>query len=330
MAKLVNEFSWSHSAAGEFDACRRKRYWSKYAGWGGWERDASAECRSAYRLNKMTNRSALRGVVVEESAMALWREVQAGRPADETWAWDTVAKPMLRSAWDESTGKQWLADPKKNCLHEHYYPDFCGLNEREMMVEVAEDVKLCLENFRRHAIPRLEGVTPAMEIPVRAGGRGMPEHMMFEGVRVYAIPDYVYVREGMWHIVDWKSGGPHAEHLDQIRLYALWARTQHGASAAQMRLRLEYLGLGECVEVPVTDDDLDQSAERIRESVQDMAQYLEEADIRANRPQPKEDWDLCYLPSLCRRCSFWELCRPELGDDFAQQPDDPDSLPGGG
>jgi hypothetical protein len=148
--KLINEFTWSHSAAGEFEACRRKRYWSKYASWGGWEREASTESRTAYRLNKITSRAALRGVVAEQAGMGLWREIQAGKPVDDVWAWETLAKAMLRAAWDESTTQQWRSSPKKTCLHEHYYPQFCGMSEREMMVEVAEDVKICLRNFMTH------------------------------------------------------------------------------------------------------------------------------------------------------------------------------------
>ena len=49
MAELKNTFSWSYSASEDFDACRRKRYWSKYGMWGGWDRNASNEQKAAYR-----------------------------------------------------------------------------------------------------------------------------------------------------------------------------------------------------------------------------------------------------------------------------------------
>jgi hypothetical protein len=43
-----------------------------------------------------------------------------------------------------------------------------------------------------------------------------------------------------------------------------------------------------------------------------MGQYLEGADTERNEALPKSEWDLCYDPELCRRCEFFELCRPEL------------------
>ncbi len=316
MPDLANDFSWSHSAAGDFESCRRKRFWSKYAAWGGWEPQASALSRSAYRLNKMTNRSALRGVAVELATMALLREHQAGRPADPSWAWNHIARPFLATAWNDSLSKAWLSAPKKTCLHEHYYPALSPLSDLDMKKEVAEDVNLCLENFVQHTLPRIRHITPEDEIPVLSPGKGLPENFEFDGFRVYAIPDFVYRSDGLVHIVDWKSGAPHPEHADQLRLYALWAGRKHGLLPSNLRLRLEYLALGQSLEVEASPDVFLLAEQRIRASVQDMAQYLQHNNLLENRPLPRDEWDLCYDPPTCRRCPFWELCQPELGDDF--------------
>lgn len=312
MGKLQNVFSWSHSAASDFEVCRRKRYWSKYGAWGGWERDASAECRTAYRLNKMDNRFSLQGVAVEDSVMWMLRQHQQGNPATEEQAFDAVARRVLRQGWDQSTQKAWRQNPKACCLHEHYYPRFHTTSERDMMFQVADTVKRCLTSFRQRVLPRLAHVTPDMEIAIQTVGKGDPEHVQIEGVKVYAIPDYVYVEEGHWHILDWKSGGPKAEHAAQIGLYGLWANLKHGVPPEKISLSLEYLQTGESVEVPVTAFDLEQARERLRDSVQDMSQYLVESDVSRNTPLDREEWDLCYDPAVCSRCPFFELCAPEL------------------
>lgn len=313
MGKLVNVFSWSHSAATDFELCRRKRYWSKYAAWGGWERDAPVECKTAYRLNKMTNRFCLYGTAAEDACMWMLREFQrTGSAPSESEAYDRIARPLLRKAWDESTGRAWMRYPKAACLHEHYYPEFCGLSQKEIMHRIADVVKACLKNFRAEVLPRLEGVTPDMEVEISVVGRGDPEHFAFEGVKVYAIPDYVYVRDGLWHIVDWKSGVPKPEHGEQVALYALWAREKHGVAPTDVELSLEYLQSGERKAFNVTEADLEMVRTRLRESMQDMAQYLVDADPEANQALPKPEWDLCYEPSICQRCEFYELCRPEL------------------
>lgn len=312
MAKLTNVFSWSHSAAGDFEQCRRKRYWSKYGAWGGWERDASPQCKAAYRLNKMDNRFSLQGTVAEEAVMWMLRQHQRGEPKTPEEAFQEVARGMLRRCWDESTQRAWRTRVKSCCLHEHYYPAFHDMPERDMMFQVADTVKACLSSFHENVLPRLAHVTPSMEIPVAVVGTGDPEHFMFEGVKVYAIPDYVYVEDGLWHIVDWKSGSPKPEHADQVGMYALWAFEKHGVAAASTHLHLEYLQTGDTVDLEVTEEALEQARERIRSSVQDMAQYLVGEDPDRNQPLPREEWDLCFEASLCRRCPFYELCAPEL------------------
>ncbi len=319
MAKLINVFSWSHSAAGDFEQCRRKRYWSKYGAWGGWEADASSECKTAYRLNKMTNRFCLYGVATEDAVMWMLRAFQQGRTVTVEEAFDAVARPQLRKAWDESTGKVWQRFAKAACLHEHYYPQFCDLKDMEIMRQIADVVKTCLKNFQESVLPRLAEIRPEMEIQVGVVGKGDAEHFLFEGVKVYAIPDYVYVQEGVWHIIDWKSGSPKPEHLEQLALYALWASVKHGIAADKIQLRLEYLQHGTHESFSVSEEELEVVKARILESVQDMAQYLEEGDFAKNIALPKVEWDMCYEAGICHQCSFFELCRRELKEALGDE-----------
>ena len=314
MAKLVNTFSWSHSASGDFENCRRKRYWSKYGAWGGWERDATSECKTAYRLNKMTNRFCLYGIAAEDAVMWMLKEVQAGRNPTQEQAFDAVARPALRKAWDESKGKAWERFPKAACLHEHYYPQFNNMTDREIMEQIANVVKGCLKGFEEKVLPRLADVTPEMEVQVGVVGKGDPEHFFFEGVKIYAIPDYVFVRDGVWHILDWKSGAAKDIHREQVGLYALWAWEKHQIPPEKVVLSLEYLQHGEHQTFTVSSEDLEGVRDRIRESVQDMSQYLVDSDIQKNLALPKPEWDMCYEPGLCKSCEFFQLCQPELKD----------------
>jgi len=321
MAKLVNTFSWSHSASSDFESCRRKRYWSKYGAWGGWEREASRECKTAYRLNKMTNRFCLYGVAAEDAMMWMLRQVQAGRSPTQQEAYDNVARPLLRKAWDESTTKVWQRVPKAACLHEHYYPQFHDLSDRQIMDQIADVVKTCLKGFEEHVLPRLADVTPDMEVPVQVVGRGDPEHFFFEGTKIYAIPDYVFVRDGVWHILDWKSGKEKEAHQEQVGLYALWALEKHQVPPEQVLLSLEYVQRGEHRSFSISETGLEAVRNRIRESVQDMSQYLVEADPVQNLPLPKVEWDLCFEPNLCRSCEFFQLCEPELREIMGNEID---------
>jgi len=311
MPPLRNQFTWSHSAGQEFETCRRQRYWARYGMWGGWSSQASPECRTAYRLTKMTTRHALRGQAVERALRWLLTEHQAGRPASAEDAFQTVARPWLREQWNQSLQGGWRTDPKGlACLHEHYYPEVHSTADRDRVIEVAQAVRNCLVNFERHVLPDLAEVRPEEEVALAT--TGTPEHFVYEGLTIYAIPDYVHVRDGIWHIRDWKSGRRHPHHLDQVTLYALWARERHGIPPEQVRLYLEYLDEPDTLAFRIQTEDLHALIERVGQSVADMTEYLEDLDRQANRPLPREAWDLADEPDTCRGCRFLELCRPEL------------------
>jgi CRISPR/Cas system-associated exonuclease Cas4 (RecB family) len=313
MAELENLFSWSHSAAKDFEECRRRRYWDKYGKWGGWNRNASPVQRTAYRLSKISNRYQLMGDAVEKAVMWMLHENQAGRARTADEAFEAISRPLLRSKWDESTNGHWKANPKLCCLHEHYYPDFhAGQTDRDRIVQIGGLVKDCLRNFQDKFFPRFASIRFADEVEIASVQGGLPEFFELDGKRVYAIPDYVHRDGPIWHIHDWKAGKPRPEHIKQICVYALWAQIKHQIPAERVRLHLEYLQIGETQDVPVTEADLETVRDDIRAGISDMAEYLVDADTAANRPVPIEEWELAAEPSVCHRCNYYELCKPEL------------------
>lgn len=313
MAELQNKFSWSVSARDDFEECRRRRYWAKYAMWNGWQSTATPEQRTAYRLTKMDNRFTLQGNAVEKSAMWLLDQARSGQPADAQAAYTGVAREYLNRCWSESRNRMWQADPKRRCcLHEHYYPEHNHRDEREMVDQVIGTVKTCLDNFITAILPELTRLPSQNDVPVSTKAGGDPESFMLDGIKIYAIPDYV-VRDGdRLYVYDWKSGNPRAAHTDQLAVYGLWAHTRHKYAPECITLRLAYLKPGKLVESSMTAADLEAAAGMIAGSVADMTAYLENGDRAANRPIPREEWEMSADPQVCRRCNFYELCRPEL------------------
>lgn len=313
MAELRNTFSWSFSAAEDFAECRRRRYWAKYAMWGGWSPNATARQQAAYRLTKMENRHALAGQAVEQAARWILRRKQEGRDADAEEAYETEARPFLLRRWQESKTRAWRVNPKKHCcLHEHYYHGFADRDEKEIIVHLREHIKRCLANFIASTLPRLAEVRSDQELPVATAADGDPESFEFEGVKVYAIPDYVYRVGEVCHIHDWKSGRESDRHAEQVRLYGLWAHLKHGVRPDQCQTHLEYLARGEVRSAELSEADLEAAAASIRLSVEEMTEYLENGDRARNEPLPMEDWELAATREPCRLCNFLELCAPEL------------------
>jgi len=308
MAELINTFSWSFSAACDFEVCRRKRYWSKYAAWGGWDANAPEIARKAYRLNKMDSRHTLQGRATEEAVRWILGEHQAGRSRTTEEAYETAARPLLNAAWKQSKSGAWRTDPKRNvCFHEHYYPALHKDLDPTWPELLKVHVCRCVGNFIETVLPRLASVRPEQEVPI-----GAPESFEWEGLTVYAVPDYVYRLDDEWHIHDWKAGKPRADHHKQLAVYGLWAHEKHGAAPDRIRIYIEYLYEGHVAMEPVTMEMLDEARALIRESATDMADYLHDGDARKNKPLPREEWDMTPDRGICARCNFYELCKPEF------------------
>jgi hypothetical protein len=314
MAELKNTFSWSYSAASDFDECRRKRYWGKYAMWGGWDARASEIQKKAYRLNKMDNRFSLQGNAVEMAIMWALKQHQSGRKVTTDEAYQEIARPYLNRCWKESRGGEWSKNPKRYCcLHEHYYAKGDAAADKAWTAEVVNNVKTCVDNFLERVLPRLENVAPEQEVEIHTPDQGGdPESFVFEGIKVYAIPDYVYRDGDAWHIHDWKSGRQRDSHRNQVALYGLWANVKHGVSPEQITVYLEYLKDGVMAYEPVTGELLEGVRETLRGSVADMSDYLVDANRELNQALPKEEWELALSRRSCDRCDFFELCEPEL------------------
>lgn len=313
MGELKNTFSWSFSAAQDFEECRRRRYWSKYGMWGGWNRDAAPEKKKAYQLNKMDNIYSLMGRAVEDAVMWCLREHQLGRTPSTEDAYQQVARPLLNGAWKESKQGKWKESPKNFCcLREHYYNAWTPEQEKERTQRAVEHTQTCIHNFIERVLPRLQSVQAKQEIPIGTIRQGDPESFQHDGIKIYAIPDYVYEQDGKWFIHDWKSGKAKDSHLKQVSIYGLWAHEKHGVPIDQVFLLIEYLASGQLAADDMTRERLDEINAFIAESVADMADYLEDGDIERNQPISREEWDLAVDRNACRNCNFYELCKPEL------------------
>lgn len=313
MGQLKNTFSWSFSAAEDFEACRRRRYWSKYAMWGGWSKNATPEQKVAYRLCKMDNRWGLMGQAAENAIMWVLRQYQAGVAVEPDLAWKTIARPFLTKKWTESQEGNWRNAPKKFCcLREHYYQTLEDENEAKR--QVAAQVQNCIQNFMQKVLPRINQIEFAQEFRIATPELGGDvEHFFYEGVKIYSIPDYAYRVGENVHIHDWKAGKIKAEqHQRQLSLYALWAIVKYQVHLEDIFLYVEYLNEAQVLPFQITEANLEETKVLMGESIAEMTEYLVDFDREKNEPLPKEEWDLTSDPANCQLCNFYELCKPEL------------------
>ncbi len=312
MGGLKNKFSWSFSAAEDFEQCRRRRYWAKYGMWGGWNGKASEEKQTAYRLSKMNNRWGLMGQATENAVMWVIRERQAGKHVDAESAWDKVARPFLTQKWNESHGGRWRTDPKRFCcLRDHYYQTMEDENAAKR--EIAEQIKRCIVHFIEKVLPRISAVEPTQEFRIATPTCGGDvEHFDYEGVKIYSVPDYAYHIGKQIHIHDWKAGKIKASrHKLQLSIYALWAIVKHGVAPENIFLYAEYLNEGQVMPFQPTAAELNETKSCIGASVGEMTEYLVDFDRGKNEPLPKEEWEPVLDSAICNQCNFLEFCRQD-------------------
>jgi CRISPR/Cas system-associated exonuclease Cas4 (RecB family) len=284
--------------------------------WGGWNADAPEEKRKAYQLNRMDNIYSLLGTAVEEAVMWSLRQLQQGASVDVETAYQQAARPLLNRSWQESRQGQWKKSPKRYCcLREHYYNEWTPDREKEITGRVVDQVRACIQNFLEKTWPTLEQVQLSDEVPIATVGRGDPENFEYNGVKIYAIPDYVHRAGEQFHIHDWKAGKVRDAHKRQLAVYGLWAHAKYGVAPEQIIVYVQYLKTGQVVVDQITPEHLASIEDEIRVSIADMAEFLEDGDIQRNQPIPRDEWLLAAEPRICRNCNFRELCRPELEAD---------------
>jgi hypothetical protein len=302
------EFSWSRSRHDALSVCARRYFYRYYGSWRGWEDDAPAEARRAYLLKKLTGLAAELGRAVHRRAFEVGFRAAQGldpppleellqRTRDElndvvlssrdrrSFVERPSRGPFLRSAWygegpgqDEIQRTRRRLDGSHRALRDHDLWD--PVREGRVEVEFLADPDVVPD-------PRLE----------------------VEGVPVYGEPDLVLRRgDGTGVVLDWKSGREREGDLLQLAVQGLWLRSTAGDG--RCRGRVEYLAEGTSHEVDIGPEELDEAAERVRESVARMRSLA--ADPESNEPRAKEAFPLTDRRAVCRWCNFFELCEDEL------------------
>ncbi len=127
------------------------------------------------------------------------------------------------------------------------------------------------------------------------------------GFTIFARPDLLYRDEdGMYHLVDWKTGKPSASHLQQLRVYGLFVYSRGDLEAGPMQGHLEYVYAGSRADSAITAAELESQEREIAASVSKMRRYLEDAE--RNKPLPMSEFPRTNETSECRWCKFYELC----------------------
>ena len=302
MPVLENVFSWSKSRDEEFRECKRKYFYSRYASWGGWDRNAPDEARKAYVLKNLKNRWAWKGETVHHVIESVLKSLRSNQPISLDEALGLLTETMRRDYRNSKAKKNW-EDPKNNLgLFEMEY----GKNISDTVWKEFHDSSAeCLKNFYASSLYReLEKDDKKSWLMIED-----LEEFDFNGAKIYVKLDFARRRDGNIEIFDWKTGKDDgAAAAVQIGTYALYAMKKWNVPVGQIRAFLFYLSVSNPKpKEQAVDEDLLQSArETITASVAMMKELL--ADPVKNVPKPKEAFPFTDNVRLCDFCSFYKIC----------------------
>ncbi len=300
MAILKNELSWSRTRATTFNECRRRYFFQYYLKWNGWDSDAPAERRIAYRLSQMTCLPLLAGLAAHE-AIRLLLETVRGRATLEGPP-EEYAANYMRRVWTDARAQRWLTRPKQYPpVFELYYQDGVA---REELVRFGEISRRAVRNFAASPLfaELRESDTKAwlaVDDPIDFNS---PDVFTIDGCRVWARPDFARQAGDRCVIFDWKTGSQKPEDRTQILSYALHARDRWKFPADRIDAVAVYLGDGvEQVRFDVDDEALAEVTDLIRSDLG----HLKTLEARSNDETAFPTVD---DPRACAQCFFQEIC----------------------
>lgn len=295
------EFSWSHSRYRQLERCARGYYWNYYGYHNGWLDDAEPTARTAYRLKKLTSLHLHLGIVVHELAVEAIKRARAGLQVD---ADELIARgrKRLNRAWAESKDREaFVRRPNGRTMLQSFYYD--GGPSTRTVAQVRDKLRVSLPNLLASRSFREAVAAPFVEVEE-------PDELTsfhVNGFTVFARPDLLFRDdEGAYHLVDWKTGKPAADHLRQLRVYGLFLYSRGDLQEGSMQGHIEYLYSGARAESVITAGELESQEREIADSVARMRRYLE--DPGRNKPLPVEEFPRTRRTEECRWCKFHELC----------------------
>ena len=297
MAILKSELTWSFSRDRLFFECRRAYYYNYYVSWGGWDVKADEFSRKAYLLKNIRNIDAWIGDIVHQIIKWVLESKFSGKDITEEQARNKT-KQILMATWEQSRSKQWEKNIKRNLnLFEHYYDQ--EPTREELSVKLAK-VPNSISNFYNSGL--LDGFLQLPKDDILTIDE--LDSFMFEGVRVFAVPDFA-VRNKGYILYDWKTGSPSEKDGLQLSCYTLYAIQKWGADFDEITLTPVYLGMQPLVAEQIKAISQDQIEQYIRSSIKEMKTVLANekeniADIK-KCPKTSEAW-------RCKKCKFKEIC----------------------
>ena len=300
-SKASVALSWSYSKRSSLERCPRQYYYEYFASKKRKAHEDSDKAEAQF-LAELPSRHLRAGDIVHTVIRAALLKAQRGIYWDAKFMADWGVRILKKDIEHSKRHPDELSEspeafPPKLLMEYHYrHPDAASF-----YAEIQEKIYQALWSF----------ASEAAFLDFREYG-GMPDAIVERKInlslfnyRVTGRIDLAYQRDGLIHIVDWKTGLGDSEVDDSLQLavYALWAADEFQAPPENIRVFKAFLGSASVIEFPVNQSKLDASKARILQDLERMKsvnQYGEDGIATAFTPR--------FEAGICSSCSFYRMC----------------------
>jgi len=291
-------FSWSASRHSLFRRCLRQYYLYYYGSRR--VREAKREVVSAiWWLKQVTPLRQWVGTVVHSAAQWAVRAHREGEsPDDERLVERAVAyfrEGVIASERGARLGSRWVA------LYEHVYPDEPRRLDGVAAEELVADLTGAL--LQSDALALIRNRSPEA---IREADEPF-QSFLFDGVKVFAIPDVLLEADDRITIIDWKTGDADDEMIPlQMGVYRMYANRTYGYPEEAIDALIADLAGGGPAAPPVGGLPALADVEAfVRASIRAMVDKMENVDYHT---VSISDFPMTDDLARCRRCAFKRAC----------------------
>lgn len=303
---LINELSWSLSRHQKFTECRRAYWFHYYRSWGGWESDAPAWKREIYVLKQLGNRFTWAGSIAHAAIRGTLTAIRARRPVDPERVLRRVHRVMRQDFVSSREKRQWRDTIRRdfNGLVEHEYGDAVT---QESWHQAWVTVRDALQWFFDSKWPGIaQSLQPDEWLEVDNQAISESSHHL-RGVKVYAVPDFAFRRDGVVHVVEWKTGESARPHELQMVGSSLFVENRHGIALKDLRASVVFLNSGREQSVELNPAAVARYHSTFANSFAAMKSVL--ANAKKNVPLGEASFAPSGNPAVCARCPYRRPCR---------------------
>jgi CRISPR/Cas system-associated exonuclease Cas4 (RecB family) len=304
MSKLEIQFAWSESRVKTLRECARKYYINYFLSWEGWIGNASQEKKQAYRLKNLTTFPMFVGTVVHtviEDAIKEFRRTDKWPSLSDSQ--EEVVR-LLRKGWKESSNKEWMKEAKKTNFFEHYYNE---IPPKKKLEDYKFKALRCISAFYKCYIFDLMS---SLNDDDWIEAEEFQKFFLKDGEEVSVKLDCAFRHDGKVYIIDWKTGKPNKDIVDQVVTYSMYAIKKGWVK-----------DVSDIIIIPVFlssfDDDPTASLPILEITQKQITRQVtiikKEYPILVDAFGHKDDEDYFEKTpntNRCRYCSFKEICFP--------------------